>query len=52
MPCGRVRRYLGQLLEGEEALAALRRGVQLLQRAVDAQVCPRDPLQICLRLNK
>ena len=38
--CGRVRRYLGQLLEGEEALAALGRGVQLLQAAVDAQVRP------------
>lgn len=33
-----MRRYLGQLLEGGEALAALRRGVQLLQAAVDAQV--------------
>ena len=37
-PCVRVRRYLGQLLEGEEALAALRTGVQLLQAAVDALV--------------
>ena len=37
-----VRRYLGQLLEGEEALATLRRGVQLLQAAVDAQVRPWD----------
>jgi hypothetical protein len=31
------RRYLGQLLEAEEAVAALRQGIAVLQTAIDAQ---------------
>ena len=50
-----MRRYLGQLLEGAEALAALRRGVQLLQAAVDAQVqssrSPPRHIQIYISLT-
>ena len=32
-----MHRYLGQLLEDEEALAALRQGITVLQTAIDAQ---------------
>jgi hypothetical protein len=31
-------RYLGQLLDGEEALAALQKGVSVLQATIDSQV--------------
>lgn len=31
-------RYLGQLLEGEEALHAMQRGVNVLQSAIDDEV--------------
>lgn len=54
-------RYLGQLLDGENAVASIRKGIQVLQRQVDTLVRQRNAClhtvchsccaQVCLILH-
>lgn len=46
-------RYLGQLLDGEDAVAALQKGIEVLQNIIEQQVmilCHHYPLRILILL--